>query len=172
MTSIVTPSQSFYKTAAIVIWIGSIAVLIIIVGINILPYSQFTKIAVQQGFARWPFIGWAFKIDWVASLLGLIFGTSAFLAIQLGEVLPLLRNRRDAIARKMELISLVSFIIDSICCLTFWPPFKVSLAQIQIAFSWGQINYQNVIIIFLTIFGGTLFVLLSNTLKQIHSASS
>ena len=122
---------------------------------NLRPYSLAVKSLLSQGITGTPYIEWL--IAPVLVPLSLIVGIGFFLAVQSGEVLPIAFPSHHPKAALVRLVSLACFLIDSGLAVLFWPPFSVSIEEMIQAFDWSQINWLNLVICFLTIWGLSLF---------------
>ena len=103
-----------------------------------------------------------------------LIGLALFTAVQIGEVWPLIiilyrsAGTKGAKLRRRLLIAasiaVICFAIDLYMCLNHWPPLNLpgELTMFQVAqagaFSWGMIHWGNIVTLFITLFGGGLFV--------------
>lgn len=129
-----------------VILVGTGLPLVAAFAANVSPYSEF-----MRGFiARGPIpISGGFL-----TAAGLITGTALFAAIQYAEVYVLTLGRTTAGRGFANFLSTFAYVVDICACLTFFPPVSGSLLVFMFAPSLSGIDWLNVLIIVLTVFGG------------------
>ena len=137
------------------ILIGFGAFLAVVLIANLRPYSLTVQSLLAKGIKDTPYLEWA--IAPVIVPLSLIVGIGFFLAVQSGEVLPISFPSHHPKAALVRLVSLACFLIDSGLAVIFWPPFSVSIEEMLQAFDWSQINWLNLVICCLTIWGLSIF---------------
>jgi hypothetical protein len=126
---------------------------------NIGPYAGFTRQMITDGIGRLPFVGGIFRQPTIASALGLLVGASLFVAIQSAEVLPkIMKSAGSAQYQMVQGLSGAAYILDVIACFVFWPPLSVSWGMFFMAPTMGAINWYNLSVILITVFGASAWV--------------
>lgn len=155
-----------------IILIGFGFFLAVIAAMNAEPYGRFVYERIQ---GLW-LIGWLLSILPGSQLFAHLIGLCGFIGIQMGEVWPLMRKGSPAETEHPKwhlammgtcIIALICYVIDIVACLTFWPPLKVSLEAFRFAGLWSQIAWGNIIVILLTLFGLSLYVVLWRFVRRI-----
>ena len=142
------------------ILLGSGTFLLLVLGQNIAPYAEFTNGMVVDGVARLPLIGGIFRNDFIAELTGLIVGSALFISIQCAEVLPKVIRAAGSSSQyqAMETLAGGAYVLDVLACLHFWPPLTVSWAMFWMAPNISSIDWRNLTIGIITVFGASLWM--------------
>lgn len=142
------------------ILLGSGTFLVLILAQNIAPFAEFTHTMVVDGVGRLPLVGGIFRNDFIAELTGLIVGSALFISIQCAEVLPSVIKAAGSSSQYQAIEALAggAYLLDVAACLHFWPPLTVSWAMFWMAPNIGAIDWRNLTIGIITVFGAALWM--------------
>lgn len=107
------------------------------------------------------------------NILSTIAGIAVFSAVQAAEVLPLAvpRNRSD-LYRVSKFVSWVAFGWDFVACFHYFPPIRVSFDIFRFAPSFSGLDWGNLVLLLVTVFGLTLWVMLRNEFAKSYGRRS
>ena len=147
MATTVNTNKQGSKIAIAVIVTGAGLVTGTILLANCVPYANAVNGLLSQALGiRFSPLGW-------------VIGVSGFAAVQVGEVYPLI-NRYSSFQKYLDAVtvSLFCYAIDTALAIYFWNPLKVPFVEWIQAPLMSQVDFLNVLIIFVTLFGAELFV--------------
>ncbi|MEM9539982.1 MAG: hypothetical protein AAGA60_10845 [Cyanobacteria bacterium P01_E01_bin.42] len=98
--------------------------------------------------------------------IGWIVGTSGLVAVQCAEIRPLLLHKptKEAYLRA-NAIATIAYAIDCGLAIIFWPPLKVGLFEFVQAPLMSSVNWLNILIIGITLYGAESFIRLWRNLR-------
>ncbi len=153
--------KALQKVAAFVIFFGAITVEGLVLFANLSPYMKASNVLIAKALELNTIVQSALKP------IGWIVGTAGLCAVQFGEIYPLLlKSPNTQKYAKASSIALIAYAIDSTLAVSFWPPLKVSLLEFVQTPLMGNINWLNIIIILVTLFGGEAIIRLNKTLGE------
>ena len=103
------------------------------------------------------------------SILNTIAGTLLFSAVQAAEVLPLAVPRGNTdIYKFSKFVMWVAFTWDLIACIIHFPPLSISFNIFRFAPSVTGIDWGNLILLLVTVFGATGWMMLRNEFAKAY----
>lgn len=124
---------------------------------NVYPYSLLIQGLINRSLGNMPIVGRF--VRWASGFISLIIGFFSLVAVQSAEIRPLLLNRPDFESYlRASQIATIAYLIDLSICLFVWFPLNVSFQSFISAPMLSSVNWSNVVMIFVTLYGCEIFV--------------
>lgn len=144
-----------------VILAGAGGCLIIVIAANLKPYSHAVGMLTRAAYGM--------SNPW----LSYGFGFLGLAAVQLGEIFPYSMRRPDRTGYlAASAIATICYCIDAAMAIAYWFPLKVSLSRFLVAGSLSDVNWGNLIIMLVTLFGAELLIKLAQSVAIVNKSQN
>ncbi|MEA5469351.1 hypothetical protein [Spirulina sp. 06S082] len=149
--------ESVKKITGAIIFFGAAIVEGIVLFANLSPYMKASNVLIAKALGTTKI---ALKpIGWIVGIAGLA-------SVQVGEIRPLLlKNPSKEEYARASAIATIFYAIDCSLAIMFWPPLNVGFMEFVTAPVLTSINWLNILIIFITLFGAEWLVKLHHGLR-------
>ncbi len=153
--------QRYDIIAGKVILAGAGGCLIVVIAANLKPYANAIGLLTTAAYGV--------QNDWLSYGVGFL----GLAAVQLGEIFPYSMRRPDRTGYlAASAIATLCYCIDAGMAIAYWFPLKVPLSRFLVAGSLADVNWGNLIIMLVTLFGAELLIKLAAAVAIVNKSQN